>query len=154
MVQVSIPGAGNEKCQVMRPREPEFVIIHLLDVIRSTLQMQSSVLAVAASIPAAGIFTATPPAASASGRANDHARDTKVCDGKVSISCHSTLLSLERTLPPCLIRSISLMSSKKHAPDAVIVVAGSGKAKKMKGAVKSAPVATDKGDALAKLEAW
>ena len=136
--------------------------------------MQSSVLAVAASIPAAGVSAAAPAAASASGgsRANDHARDTKVCNGKVSlctsgpgssclaefltcpISCHSTLLSLGRTLPPCLIRSISLMSSKKYAPDADIVVAGSGKAKKMKGAVKSAPVATDKGDALANLEAW
>ena len=44
---------------------------------------------------------------------------------------------------------------EKCAPDAIIGVVGSGKAKKAKGAVKSAlPVATDKCDAVANLEAW
>ena len=43
---------------------------------------------------------------------------------------------------------------KKYPPDAVIGVVGGGKAKKVKGAGKSAPVATDKGDAVANLEAW
>ena len=44
---------------------------------------------------------------------------------------------------------------EKCAPDANIGVVGSGEAKKAKGAAKSAlPVATDKGDAVAKLEAW
>eukprot|EP00450_Noctiluca_scintillans_P029453 CAMPEP_0194549464 /NCGR_PEP_ID=MMETSP0253-20130528/95220_1 /TAXON_ID=2966 /ORGANISM="Noctiluca scintillans" /LENGTH=399 /DNA_ID=CAMNT_0039396893 /DNA_START=22 /DNA_END=1219 /DNA_ORIENTATION=- len=44
---------------------------------------------------------------------------------------------------------------EKYAPDAIIGVVGSGKAKKAKGAGKSAlPVATDKGDAVANLEAW
>merc|ERR1712136_333859 len=41
---------------------------------------------------------------------------------------------------------------KKYAPDAIIGVVGSGKAKKAKGTAKSAfPVATDKGDAVANL---
>ena len=68
-------------------RASKFVVIHFLDVERSTLQMQSSVLVVAASIPAAGVSTAAPAAASASGgsRANDHARDTNVCNGKVNL---------------------------------------------------------------------
>ena len=44
---------------------------------------------------------------------------------------------------------------EKCAPDAIIGVVGSGAAKKAKGAVKSAlPVATDKCDAVANLEAW
>merc|ERR1712107_243414 len=44
---------------------------------------------------------------------------------------------------------------EKYAPDAIIGVVGSGKAKKVKGSSKSAlPVATDKGDAVANLEAW
>ena len=43
---------------------------------------------------------------------------------------------------------------EKYAPDAVIGVVGSGKAKKVKGAGKSALVATDKGDAVANVEAW
>ena len=43
---------------------------------------------------------------------------------------------------------------RKYAPEAVICVVGSGKAKKVKGTGKSAPVATDKGDAVANLEAW
>ena len=40
----------------------------------------------------------------------------------------------------------------KYAPDAVIGVVGTGKAKKVKGAAKSCPVATDKGDAVANWE--
>ena len=36
----------------------------------------------------------------------------------------------------------------------VVGVAGSGKAKKVKGVGKSALVATDKGDAVATLEVW
>ena len=44
---------------------------------------------------------------------------------------------------------------EKCAPDAIICVVGSGKAKKAKGAAKSAlPVATDKGDVVANLEVW
>ena len=43
---------------------------------------------------------------------------------------------------------------KKYAPDAIIGVVGSGKAQKVKGAEKSAPVATEKGDAVENLEAW
>merc|ERR1719240_2479016 len=44
---------------------------------------------------------------------------------------------------------------EKYAPDAIIGVVGNGKAKKAKGSSKSAlPVATDKGDPVANLEAW
>ena len=44
---------------------------------------------------------------------------------------------------------------EKYAPDAIIGVVGNGKAKKAKGAAKSAlPVATDKGVPVANLEAW
>ena len=44
---------------------------------------------------------------------------------------------------------------EKYAPDAIFGVLGSGKAKKAKGAAKSAlPVATDQGDAVANVEAW
>ena len=44
---------------------------------------------------------------------------------------------------------------EKYAPDAIMGVVGNGKAKKAKGAAKSAlPVATDKGDPIANLEAW
>ena len=44
---------------------------------------------------------------------------------------------------------------EKYAPDAITGVVGNGKAKKAKGAAKSAlPVATDKGDPVANLEAW
>merc|ERR1712136_386970 len=44
---------------------------------------------------------------------------------------------------------------EKYAPDAIIGVVGNGKAKKAKGAAKSAlPVATDKGDPVANLEVW
>ena len=44
---------------------------------------------------------------------------------------------------------------EKYAPDAIIGVVGNGKANKAKGAAKSAlPVATDKGDPVAHLEAW
>ena len=39
---------------------------------------------------------------------------------------------------------------KKYAPDAIIGVIG----QKVKGAEKSAPVATEKGDAVENLEAW
>ena len=42
---------------------------------------------------------------------------------------------------------------EKYAPDAVIGVVGSGKAKKIKGGGKPASVATDKGDPGANLEA-
>ena len=41
---------------------------------------------------------------------------------------------------------------EKYAPDAIIGMAGSDKAKKVKGTGKSAPVATDKGDAVANLD--
>ena len=44
---------------------------------------------------------------------------------------------------------------EKYAPDAIMGVVGNGKAKKAKGAAKSVlPVATDKGDPVANLEAW
>ena len=44
---------------------------------------------------------------------------------------------------------------EKYGPDAIIGVAGSGKAKMAKGSAKSALlVATGKGDAVANLEAW
>ena len=44
---------------------------------------------------------------------------------------------------------------EKYAPDAIMGVVGNDKAKKAKGAAKSAlPVATDKGDPIANLEAW
>ena len=44
---------------------------------------------------------------------------------------------------------------EKYGPDAIRGVAGSGKAKMAKGSAKSALlVATDKGDAVANLEAW
>ena len=44
---------------------------------------------------------------------------------------------------------------EKYASDAIIGVVGNGKAKMAKGAAKSAlPVATDKGDRVANLEAW
>ena len=44
---------------------------------------------------------------------------------------------------------------EKYAPDAIIGVVGSGKARKAKGSTKSAlPVATDKADGVANLEAW
>ena len=43
---------------------------------------------------------------------------------------------------------------EKYAPDAFIGVIGSGKAKKVKGVGKSAPVATDKGEAIANLDQW
>ena len=42
---------------------------------------------------------------------------------------------------------------KKYAPDAIIGVIGTDKAQKVKGAEKSAPVATEQGDAVENLEA-